>query len=111
MTIGVVLALLAIGLACALMPYGKVAIERGWPCGAIHSTDKPVFIGLSFIAVALGRLIYAIVHQGTSWWVLSLIIVSWFAVSPFVIDIFKVWTTTVVIIGAPLLLVVSFFVL
>lgn len=111
MTIGVILALLAIGLACALMPYGKVAMERGWPCGAIHATDKPVMIGLTFIAVALGRLIYAMVHQGVGWWVLLLIIVSWFVVSPFVINTFKVWTTPVAILGAPLLLVASFFVL
>jgi hypothetical protein len=110
MTMGVVLALLAIGLACALMPYGRVAMERGWPCGTIHSTDMPVFIGLSFIALALGRLIYAFVHQGVSWWVLSLVAVSWFIVSPFVVNTFKGYTTQVAIIGAPLLLAASLFV-
>jgi len=107
MTIGVMLALLAIGFGCAIIPYGRVAMERGWPCGTIHSTDKPVLIGLSFIALGVGRLVYACVQQGVGWWVVLLVIVSWFVISPIVINTFKVWTTFAVIIGAPLLLVAS----
>ena len=110
MTIGVSLALLAIGLAFALIAYGGVAMERGWPSGTMHSTDKPVFIALMIITISVSRIIYAIVHHGASWWIVALIVVAWFVLAPAIINIFKAWTTLMAILGGPILLITALFI-
>jgi hypothetical protein len=110
MVLRIVLVLAAIALASSLMPYGRVAAERGWPCGVIHSTDKPVLIGLSIIAASIGVIVANIVHQDASWWIIALVPAVWFFLPPIVLNVLKSWTTLVAIVGAPVLLLASLFV-
>lgn len=110
MIIRLSLALVAVALASALIPYGRVATERDWPRGPIHSTDTPILIGLSIIAASIGIIIATILNQSASWWILALVPVVWFVLPPVILNTLKSWTVPVTIIGAPLLLLASLFI-
>ena len=111
MTTGLCLAFLAIAFACCIISYGQIAKERGWPFGIIHTTNKPVFIGLAIIAGAIARIVYAINHKNVDWRVLALTLVAWFVIAPIIVNTFKASTAIISLLGAPITLIASFFIL
>jgi phosphatidylglycerophosphate synthase len=110
MTIGLVLALLAISLACCITAYRITAIERGWSFGSIYATDRPTFIAMACIVLALVRIVFGAVNDHFGWWTLLLALPAWFVGSPVIINSLKEKTGPVALIGAPIAVIAASFV-
>lgn len=110
MTIGLALSLLAIVLAACTISYGSYAVQNGLNRGVVFYTEKPVFIGLAYLVLAVTRIVYGAMHDHFSWWWLAGAVVAFFIGPVIVLSELKEKTQIAGMFVTPLLIGAAFFV-
>ena len=108
MTIGLTLALATIILAACTISYGSYAQQNGLPRGSWFYSEKPVFIGLVYLVIAVTRIVFGAMNEHFSWWWLLGAVAAFFVGPVIVLSELKEKTQIVGLFGTPLLLAAAF---